>query len=151
MWEAHGVGDAAVMTNETAVPAVTSRRPRWPVVLTACVAAVAVWTLLDPIGGVDLTVGKPGATTHIGAAAVVLASLVAGLAAWGLLAIYERKLSQPARVWRITAAVVFVVSLLGPLGGTHGSDRIALASLHLTVTAVLIPWLARSASPRNSR
>jgi hypothetical protein len=70
---------------------------------------------------------------------VVVTALVAGLAAWGLLALLERTVSRPARTYRIIALTVLAISLAGPLGsGVDTSSRLVLLGMHLTVGAALI-------------
>lgn len=138
------------MTNQTTTMASVTRRPRWLSTIAAAAAALIFWTIVDPIGGLELTVGKPGATTHVGAVSVIVAALISGLGGWALLAIFERTSGRPARLWTVTATVVFLLSLaIGPVNGTDGGDKLALAGLHLIVAAVVIPWLrASAATPR---
>lgn len=137
------------MTDQTMMANPKARRTRWLPAIAAAAAALILWTVVDPIGGLDLTVGKPGATTPVGAVSVAVAALVSGLAGWALLAIFERTLDRPARIWTITATIVFLLSLaVGPVGGTDGGDKLTLAGLHLIVAAVVIPWLRASATTR---
>jgi hypothetical protein len=123
-------------------PAGARRRRRILIVLAAAAGALAVWAILGPIGGLDLTVSSGGRTDPVGAPAVFVSSIVAGLAGWGLLAVLERTVPRPALVWRIIAAIVLAVSLLGPIGAaTTTGTAWALAGLHMTVAAVLIAQL----------
>jgi len=125
-------------------PAGARRRRRILIVLAAAAGALAVWAILDPIGGLDLTVRSGGRTDTVGAPAVVVSSIVAGLAGWGLLAVLERTAPRPALVWRIIAALVVAVSLLGPIGAaTTAGTAWGLAGLHMAVAAVLIVQLPR--------
>ena len=84
----------------------------------------------------------------------VATALVAALAGWGLVEALERRTAHPRRTWLITAPVVLLVSLGGPLSG-HGvsaGDRLALVRLRLTVAAVLIAALGRTlATHRRTR
>ena len=101
--------------------------------------ALLLWAVNGPWAGIDLTVHQGDATQHIGPAAVLGAALIAGLAAWGLLALLERTVRRPARTFRIIALIVLVLSLAGPLGsGVGTSSRLALLGMHLTVGAALI-------------
>lgn len=114
--------------------------PRILTVLGATVAAVVVWLVAGPLAGVALNVN----TGEVGLASVVGASLVAGLAGWGLLALLERSAKKPRTVWTWIAVVFLVVSLAGPLTlAASGSAMIALACMHLVTGAVLIPLLPR--------
>ena len=120
------------------------RRHRMLIVLAAAAGALAVWTILGPIAGLDLTVRSGGRTDRVGAPAVVVSSVLVGLAGWGLLAVLERAVSRPALVWRIIAAVVLAVSLLGPIGAaTTAGTAWGLAGLHMAVATVLIGLLPR--------
>jgi hypothetical protein len=156
--EAHPTQDPVGMTNSPtrewtrtpAVPASTEgdkRRVRsWraAVVVGAAVAAGVVWTLLDRVGGVDLAVKSGNSVSHIELASVVVTALLAALAGWGLLAWFERSLNRPHRTWIVTGMSVFVISLVGPLGGVTGGAKLGLALLHATVAAVVIGCLPRA-------
>jgi len=107
----------------------------------ATAAALVVWALAGPVAGIDLAARSAGSTRTVGPGAIAAVSLVAGLAAWALLALMERLTRRPGRVWTIIAAVVLVLSLPGPLGGVGAAARAVLAGLHLAVAAVLIPGL----------
>lgn len=123
------------------------RRTRLLAVAGAALAALAVWAIADPVAGVDLAVRQgPDATPQeIGPAAVVLVSVLAGLAAWAALAVLERLSSSARRDWTILAVAVLVLSLTGPIAAaTTITGKAALAGMHLAVAAVLVPLLARS-------
>ena len=107
----------------------------------ASAAALALWAVADPLAGIDLTVRLSGAEQHVGAGAVVAASLVVGLAAWGSLALLERLAERARRIWTVIAFAVLVLSLSGPLGAVGPASTVALACMHLAVAAVLIPGL----------
>jgi Family of unknown function (DUF6069) len=126
------------------------RSRRAAVVAGAAAAAGAAWTLLDPVGGVDLAVKSGDSVNHIQPASVLVTALLAALAGWGLLAWFERSLKRPHRTWVVTATGVFLISLVGPLGGVTGGAKLGLALLHVTVAAVVIgclPRAGRRASP----
>ncbi|MGR6913801.1 DUF6069 family protein [[Actinomadura] parvosata] len=130
----------------------TSTRPartrarRLLVVIGAPVAALAGWGLAVPVGGADLT-ARMGAGTEpqaVGPVAVVVASLLAGLAGWALLAVLERFTPRAARIWTIVALIVLALSLLGPLGSAAGlAATLVLTAMHLAVGAVLVNGLPR--------
>lgn len=137
-------------TVSTMVPAGTRSR-RLLAVAAAVVAAVAGWVLIEGPGGVDLRAPAfdgTAANQDIGLGAVVFASLVAGLAAWGLLAALERYMSRPRRIWTFLAVAGLILSLGGPMSGTgiDPTHRGLLALLHVIVAAVLIPLLYRTAT-----
>ncbi|MFC0505228.1 DUF6069 family protein [Micromonospora costi] len=131
------------MTNEmrhTAPTWTTARRTGRAITVAAGAAgALLLWAVNDPWAGIDLAVRQGDATQHIGPATVVVAALLAGLAAWGLLALLERTVRRPARAFRIIALIVLLLSLAGPLGsGVGTSSRLVLVGMHVTVGAALI-------------
>jgi 4-amino-4-deoxy-L-arabinose transferase-like glycosyltransferase len=82
---------------------------------------------------------------------VALASLLAGLAACGLLAALERTAPRPRATWIVIACAVVALSLAGPISLGQTNDAIAvLTSMHLAAAGVLIPTLARL-TPRMRR
>ncbi len=120
-------------------------------VTAAVLAALVVWSVAVPLLGVDLTVRPtPGNTAQtIGPAFVLAVSLLASLLGWGLLAGLERRTHRAGTIWTITAGVVLLGSLTGPLtAAVTTAAAVALVLLHLSVAAVLIPLLRRTASPR---
>ncbi|SEC04174.1 hypothetical protein SAMN04489844_1561 [Nocardioides exalbidus] len=118
-------------------------------VVAAPVAAVAAWAVLTAVPGADLVV-DPGAASAqtVGAVPVVVISVVAALAGWGVLALLERyAASRATRVWRAGAAVVLLVSLVPLLapGTTDTGTRVSLAALHALVTGVVVLGMTRPA------
>ena len=109
------------------------------------VAAVLVWAVAGPVGGVDLTVRSGGGTSHVDGVDVVLASLVAGLLAWGLRALLDKLTRRPGPAWTVGAAIALVLSVVGPLSATNGAAMAVLALLHLLVAGILIAGLSRPA------
>jgi hypothetical protein len=130
------------MTNDIgyAVTTTTARRTGRAITVAAAVAgALLLWTVDGEWAGLDLAVRQGDTVQHIGPAAVALTALVAGLAAWGLLALLERTVRHPVRTYRIIASIVLLLSLAGPLGSGAGtSSRLVLLALHVTVGAALI-------------
>ena len=102
--------------------------PVWLVAVTATVLALAVWVLAVPVGGVDLEAGAPPQT--VGAASVVVVTLVVTLAAWGVRTLLR---GRTPVAWWLTCGILLGVSLLGPLGGTSPSAVGTLLALHLVV------------------
>lgn len=132
-------------------PTTSRRRTRAIAVVAAALAAAVVWVVAQ-VAGVDLKVdlndgnGPNGVVTSL--PFVLGFALIVGLLGWGLLALLERVRPQrAARIWTVTAVVVFLLSLAGPLSsGIGGGTKTLLVLMHLVVGAVLIPALARSAS-----
>jgi Family of unknown function (DUF6069) len=140
----------------------TARRlRRLAAVLIAVIAAVVLWAIAVHAAGIDLR--SPGfghsqkpAALNPGTVAVV--SGLAGLAAWGLLALLERSTQRPRQIWTAAALIALVVSLGAPLSGHGVSDasRGILACLHVLVAVTLIVLLGRTAAagrgvPRQSQ
>jgi hypothetical protein len=129
----------------------STRIARIGAVVGAAVAGLIVWIVAQ--GVLDGGLRAPGfgdqGPRDVALAAVIVAPVLAGLAAWALLGILERRTSAPRRVWTIVALVVLIVSLSAPLSGSgvEGADRVALLVEHLAVGAVLIAGLGRTASP----
>jgi hypothetical protein len=113
-------------------------------VVGAPAAALVVWALAVPVAGTTLTVRMGGGAQTVGPVAVAVASLVAGLVGWALLAVLERSAARPGRIWTTTALAVLALSLTGPLGSAVGAAAaLVLILLHLVVAAVLVPGLVR--------
>ena len=125
-------------------PRRSSQRTRILAVPGSAAAALGVWAVAGPLGGVDLSVHLGSAADqHVGPAIVAIVSILAGLAAWGLLAVLERFTHLARAIWIAIALVAMVLSLAGPFsGGATVPAKAALAGMHLAVAAVLIPALA---------
>jgi Family of unknown function (DUF6069) len=132
------------------------RRARALAVIAAVLAALAVWLIADPLLGVDLAAPtRPGSEElmSITPALVAGTSLVVALAGWALLALLERFTARARTTWTAIALLVALLSLGGPLStiaSTTVANALALAFMHLAVTAVLIAGLAAT-SPAPAR
>jgi hypothetical protein len=141
-----------MMTTTERIPARTAaqcartrRRTRALAVVAAAAATFTVWTIARPVAGTDLLVDTGAGPTTVTPTAVVLSTLVAGLAAWAVLALAERVLRRAAEVWSWIAGAVLAVSLLGPIGSAvGGGTTVALVAMHVAAGATLIPIMARS-------
>jgi hypothetical protein len=123
-------------------------------VVLAVLAALAVWGLSALVFGIN--VQQPafgtGPPQDLTAGPIVVASLVAGLAAWLALAVLERLTRHARAAWVALATLVLAASLEAPLSG-RGIDeqsRLVLTLLHLTVGALLIVLLSRTSTPASS-
>ena len=112
---------------------------RWLTVAGAVVGATLVWLIAVPVAGVEL-VATPigGQATHITVVAVLVASLIIGLAGLGLLTLLERRSANGLRNWTIVAAIVLAGSFTSALSGATAGAKVALVAMHLLVGAVLI-------------
>jgi uncharacterized protein DUF6069 len=105
-------------------------------------ATLTIWAAAQSLTGMDVRLGS-GATTHVGALTVLVASALAALAAGLTRRIADRYAAHPRRTWIRLAIGVLVLSLAGPLSaGTTTATKAALACLHLVAAAVLVPTLA---------
>ena len=110
---------ATTAANASAHTAGTPRRPsqrtRILAVLGSAAVALGVWAVAGPLGGVNLSVHLGSASDqHVGPATVTIVSILAGLAAWGLLAVLERFTHRARVIWIAIAPVAMVLSLAGP-------------------------------------
>ncbi|MGC4834040.1 DUF6069 family protein [Micromonospora vinacea] len=118
----------------------------------AIVVAVVEFALLHSAAGVDLAVRSGSSTRQITVAAVIVATVVAALAGWALLAALERLTNRPRVWWTSIAVAVLLLSLVvGPPSGVGGGAKATLALLHLSVGVILILGLPRPRPDRANR
>ena len=146
MWAAGRTATLIGMTNDLQQSAATStctpRTGRASTVAAAAAGALLLSAVNDLWDGRDLAVRQGDTIQTVGPVAVVLTALIAGLAAWGLLAQLERTARRPVRTYRIIAGIVLLLSLAGPLGSGVGvTSRLVLLGMHLTVGTILIKGL----------
>lgn len=123
------------------------RRTRALTVVAAAAATFTVWSIAHPLAGADLIIKSGAGPTTVTPIAVVLVTVLAGLAAWGLLALLERFTQRAATIWSWIAGAVLAISLLGPIGSAVGTGAtVALLAMHLAAGAVLIPLMVRSST-----
>ena len=134
---------AAASAGTAGAPVRPSRRIRALAVLGAAAATLTVWVVAGPVAGVDLSAQLGSAPVqHVGPAMVVIVTILAGLAAWGLLAVLEHFTPRARTVWTAIALVTLALSVAGPLSsGVTTATKVALAGMHLAAAAVLIPLL----------
>ncbi|WBB76433.1 DUF6069 family protein [Micromonospora sp. WMMD1128] len=136
---------------ETTIPSATvrpsRRRDRLFTVLAATAATLLGWAVAVPLAGVELTARGGGAEQRVTPVAVAVSTVLAGLAGWALLALLERFTGRARTVWSVVAALVLLLSLVGPLtGGVGRAATVTLVILHLLAGAVLVPGLRRTAA-----
>src|SRR4051812_10753731 len=93
-------------------------------VAVATVATVAVWLLAHSVLHVTLEAKSGNSVRAVGLPAVVVATVLVGLAAWGLLALLERMTSSARTIFVAVGVVFFLISLLGPLTGQTGAAKL---------------------------
>lgn len=119
-----------------------TRRTRALAVLGAAAASLAMWAIASPLAGIDLRVHVGSRTEHVGPVTVVIASMLAGLAAWALLAVLERFTPRARAAWTANTLVALALSLAGPLSsGATTAAKLALASMHVATAVVLVAAL----------
>jgi hypothetical protein len=108
-------------------------------ILGATAAALAVWIVETAALDVDPTVAMGPTRQTVTTAAVVLTTVVAGVAGSVTARLVTRFAGRRARIaWTAVAGVVLLVSLLGPLGATSPAGVAALVVLHLVVGLTLL-------------
>jgi hypothetical protein len=112
------------------------------IVAAASLVALAVWGLARALG-VELTVGKGDQASLVGAADVLVAVLVAGLATW----LAQRLLARrgAAGWWPFVGSTALAISIIGPTWLADGAASVVLIGMHLAVGVVLIAGFNRSA------
>lgn len=137
-------------TTTSATPDAKQGRARALCIAGGAAAAAIAWAIEVPLLGVRLTVRFGAMHPQIVAAGQVIgAALAAGLIGWLLLAVLDRRTPRARTIWTVTALLVLALSLLLPLAaGTTAAAVTGLLVLHLTVGAVVIPGLARTARSR---
>jgi Family of unknown function (DUF6069) len=113
------------------------------VILVAVVVALAIWSAARLLG-VELTVGKGADPSQVGPVDVLVATVLAGLLAWGAHSLLART-PRTARWWPVVGSTAIAVSLTGPSYLADGASALALIAMHVAVGAVLIWGFARSA------
>jgi hypothetical protein len=80
---------------------------------------------------------------QLNAGTVIFVAGLFALLGWGLLATLERITARGRTIWTVVAVALLALSLIGPFSGTdtNTGSRVALALVHLSVAAVLIPLL----------
>ncbi|MRG60265.1 hypothetical protein GE115_10350 [Agromyces sp. CFH 90414] len=115
------------------------RLGRAATVAIAVVLPLLLWVVAVPVAGLELAVGSGAAAQTIGPAAIIGAALVAGLAAWGVLALLERFTGHGPRTFAIIGWTLLALSLLGPVTiGAAGPMLVVLLAMHVVTGAILV-------------
>ena len=121
-------------------------RYRLLAVAVAVVAPIVVW-IVASVAGVDFVVTSPAfGTLSIDVPLVIVSTVPIALAAWGVLALLERRTPRARRIWTIVGVVVLVLSLppLALLEATVAT-KVALGFMHLAAGLPLILMLRHGA------
>lgn len=111
------------------------------VVAAGMAAGLVVWAVVRLLG-VDLTVESGSGTTQVEVVDVLVATLVAGLAAWGVFALLLRR--RRARWWPFVGSTALAISMLGPSYLADGISAVSLICMHIIVGVVLITGFMRA-------
>jgi Family of unknown function (DUF6069) len=111
------------------------------VVAAGMAAGLVVWAVVRLLG-VDLTVESGSGTTQVDVVDVLVATLVAGLAAWGVFALLLRR--RRARWWPFVGSTALAISMLGPSYLADGISAVSLICMHIIVGVVLITGFMRA-------
>ena len=134
------------MTRRLSPGGLSRAYPRAITILGAVIATLVIYLVTTYLGQVDLTVNNGEMT--ITAVDVVVGTLVAGLIAWGLLAVLERRTGRAWTIFRGVAIAVLIVSMLGPLGADEALGKTALSVMHVFAAAIIIKGFSRTARRR---
>jgi uncharacterized protein DUF6069 len=113
----------------------TTTRNSLAVVAAAMATALVGWAVIRLLS-VDLTLKESAAMSQVGPVDVLLASLVAGLAAWAVSALLAHW--RRARWWPFVASTALAISITGPSYLADGISAVALIGLHVVVGVVLL-------------
>jgi hypothetical protein len=138
---------AARQASGRTTPAVGARLA-WLTTGTATVAALLLWTLVVPVGGLDLRAGGAGTGSGgdaptVGPVNVVFVAVVAGMAAWAVASRMRRR-GVPRRAWLWLAGGLLVASLAGPVSASTLASGVVLVGMHVLVGGVLALGYARA-------
>jgi heme A synthase len=114
----------------------------------AVVCAMVTWFCTVHLAELDLAVRRGGEVQQVGATSIAVTAGASALLGILVLRLLERRTSAALRIWTTLAAVVTLVSLLGPLSATSGAAIGVLASMHTVVAAVVV---ASASSSRRRR
>lgn len=106
----------------------------------ALLSALAVWSFLR-LAGAPLDLKDAAASDNVRAFDVILATLVAGFAAWAVYAWLSNH--DRTRYWPATGSTALAISIVGPTWLADGWSAIWLIALHFVVAVVLIYGFAR--------
>jgi hypothetical protein len=141
-------------TTASAVPHINQGRARALCAAGGALAAALAWIVEVPLLGIHLNVrfgpghmqAGAGHIQTIAIGQVIGVTVAASLFGWLLLALLERRTAQARLLWTTIALAALAVSLALPLAvATTTSAATGLIVMHVTVAAVVIPAMARTA------
>jgi hypothetical protein len=115
------------------------------VVTVAAAAALTIWAIARLLG-VDLDVELGGQVRQVGPVDILVATILAGLAAWVVHSLLART-PRTARWWPFVGSTGIAISMLGPSYLSGGAATVALIAMHLAVGGILIRGLFETRAP----
>ena len=138
----HGTADASGARRR--------RLGRSAIIALAIVLPLLVWVIAVALAGLDLVAGSGAAAQTVAPPSIVFVVLVAGLAAWGVLALLERFAKHGGRIFAGIGWTVLALSLFGPvLMGAVGTVIVVLLVMHVLTGATLMTGLPLAARRRH--
>src|SRR5487761_1239392 len=133
-----------------AVPDINQGRARALYAAGGALAAAIAWIVEVPLLGIHLNFRfGTGHVQTIAVGQVIGVTVAASLLGWLLLALLERRTPHARLLWTTIALAALAASLALPLAfATTSSAATGLIVMHVTVGAVVIPSLARTARTR---
>ena len=137
-------------TTASAVPQIKHGRARALSAAGGALAAALAWIVEVPLLGIHLNVRfGAGHIQTITIGQVIGVAVAASLLGWLLLALLERRTPRARIRWTTVALAALAASLALPLAFASTTSAVAgLIVIHLSVGAVVIPALARTARTR---
>jgi hypothetical protein len=112
------------------------------VAITMAATATGLAWLIGRLAHVDYLVDTPVGTREVTLALTVVATVVAGIAGWGVIALLEHYTTSSGAIWIALTIVVLVLSIVPVFRTTaNPATQYTLAALHCVAAAVLIPAL----------
>ena len=118
------------------------------VIATGVVTSAVLWGLFR-LSGVGLDLTDSASMSNVGIADVLVATTIAGFAAWGVHSFMLRR--GLARWWPLIGSAALSISIIWPSRLAEGSSVLPLVAMHLIVGWELIAglgWFARSEDER---
>jgi hypothetical protein len=115
------------------------------VITTAVTVGLVAWSFVRLIG-IELILKEDAAMESVGAIDVVVATTLAGIAAWGVHTLLTR--FDKARYWPFVGSTVLAISINGPSWFADGETTIALIAMHFAVGVVLITGFSIASQDR---
>jgi hypothetical protein len=112
-------------------------------IVVAAGPAAVVWLVAKAVG-IDLAVHSGDGSRPVGLVSVIATVVVVALVAGGLLRVLERRTTNGLRTWTVIALSVWALSFVGPLSAMTVGAGLVLATMHLTVGAVVVGGLRRT-------